>query len=275
MPELPEVETVCRQLAREIEGATIKNTIIRYSGKLNASPVDFAHAVNGAQITNIKRRAKIIIITLGNGMSLLVHLKMSGRLLVKTPNEVATKHTHVIFQLNNNKELHFEDTRKFGYTHIYSTDDIQNIPTIKNLGPEPLEASFTVQDFINQLHTFPKRRIKQSLLDQHIIAGVGNIYADESCHMARIHPEAIISTIPTENLHNLFSSLQTILNASIDRHGTSSDMFVDAYGNRGDNVRFLQVYGREGESCRTCADTITKSRVAGRGTHICPSCQTI
>lgn len=274
MPELPEVETLRLQMEREIVGRSISDVIVRFAGRINATKEAFAAALCGKTIRAVERRAKILRIVLDNGHSLLVHLKMSGRFLLRAAGHEPTKHTHVVFVFSNGQELHFEDARKFGYLYLMSDEEVDTIFANK-YGPEPLGKEMNAALFAERLNKKPNAKIKPLLLEQEIVAGVGNIYADEACFTAKIHPTRRVREISVTELSELYKGLREALEESLRRRGTSADKFLDLYGNKGDNVQFLKVYGREGEPCVRCQTPLTKIRLGGRGTHFCSNCQKI
>jgi formamidopyrimidine-DNA glycosylase len=281
MPELPEVETVRRQLEAHVVGRRVGDVEVRFAGRLNLSAKLFAQSLRGATVTGVERRAKLLSVHFDNGRTMHAHLKMSGRFLLVPVGTAPTKHTHVVFHLDHTKEecgrtrgerdLFFEDTRKFGYLRVHATKDAaREMPAY---GPEPLDDAMDPAAFRACLVKVPKRKLKATLLDQACIAGVGNIYADESCFAARILPTRATGSLSVAETTALRRELRRLLEASIARGGTSSEMFLDLFGVKGDNVRFLKVYGREGEPCARCKTPITKTVLVGRGTHFCKSCQ--
>lgn len=192
----------------------------------------------------------------------------SDSLVGKLPD----KSTRVIFDLGDAK-LFFNDQRKFGWVRLIPTIEIENIDFFKKLGPEPLEADFKAEDFIRRIKKRPNSSIKPVLLDQSVIAGVGNIYADESLWGAKIHPLTRVKNIKDPELKALFKSLQEVLSLSIQKGGSTDKNYIDAEGKKGSYLQFANVFRRENLPCPRCATTIIKTRVAARGTHICPNCQ--
>ncbi len=183
------------------------------------------------------------------------------------------KSTHVKFTFKDSSELFFNDQRKFGWVRLLPTAAVSNIDFFKKLGPEPLSDEFTAKDFGNQLMRRKNSGIKAVLLDQTVIAGVGNIYADESLWGARIHPDSKVKNVSTSRLNTLFIQLKQILLLSIEKGGSTDKNYVDAEGKKGSYLAFANVFRRDGKPCPRCATTIVKMRSAGRGTHICPKCQ--
>jgi len=276
MPELPEVETVVRDLrphliGRKIVGAQVswKKTIATPSAR------EFARAIRGRKITAITRRAKYLIFHLGRGVQsnaftkkyLLVHLRMTGGFHLDSPKTPRDKHMHVILQLDNQDELRFRDTRKFG--RMWLVDDPDQV--VDKLGPEPLEISSRAFHAL-----FEKRRgnLKPLLLDQTFLAGVGNIYADESLWYARLHPLRRAEMLTREERARLYRSIRHVLTRAIAVGGTSIDvMYKRVNGMSGGFQDSLRAFDREERPCRRCGTPIVKTFVGQRGTHFCPTCQ--
>ena len=274
MPELPEVETIRRQMQKEIVGAKILGVDVRFSGRLNVKPAEFSRGVTGARIVGVGRRAKLLLIGLSNGRTMVVHLKMTGRFLLSKGKGTPNKHTHLVFRLSGGRTLMFEDVRKFGYVKLLRTDDLEEkVFARERYGPEPLEPSFTPEVFAACVRQRPNKKIKPLLMEQACIAGIGNIYADESLWRARVRPQRRAGSLTAAELRALHAGVLESLRGSLAVRGTSADMYVDLFGERGNNVARLNVYGREGEPCRRCRGPIKKVFFAGRGTHFCPKCQ--
>ncbi len=287
MPELPEVETVRRGLNRLLPGLVIKSVeVINPKSFISLTDAGPLLAVD-ATIVCVRRRAKVLLIELTNQYSLVIHLKMTGQLLFQNKNVrfgaghptnsligmLPDKTTRVIFTFKDGSKLYFNDQRKFGWIRLLPTVEVPNVSFIKKLGPEPLESSFTWQTLKGQLHRRPKSNIKSTLLDQTIIAGVGNIYADESLWGAKIHPQSLVRQLSDTKIKVLYLSLVAILQLSINQGGSTDRNYVDAEGQKGNYLQFAKVFRRNGQACPRCGTTIQKIRVAGRGTHLCPGCQ--
>ncbi|MFH1252787.1 MAG: bifunctional DNA-formamidopyrimidine glycosylase/DNA-(apurinic or apyrimidinic site) lyase [Candidatus Uhrbacteria bacterium] len=290
MPELPEVETVRRQLAKQIKGATIKDTVVNFAGRLNLSAKKFSQILSGKKFLGVDRRAKLLIFKLSGGFFILAHLKMSGKFLVKKiidKKEFSLsrrhdggglgwgKHTHVIFKLSGNKELHWNDVRKFGFLKLVDDQGWQKYLVAQAYGPEPLDKSFTWQKMAMWLRSKPKAKIKPHLLDQTCIAGIGNIYATEALWSAKIHPLTLIGKLSDEQIKKLHHEIILVLKKSLLAHGTSADSYVDAFGEKGNFEKQLKVYGREGKLCIRCRTKLEKMKIGGRGTVFCPKCQRV
>lgn len=264
MPELPEVETVSRSIKPHIVGKTIQNADLRWARTLEyPSPKKFKEQIKGQKITDVTRRAKYIDIHLDD-YHLYIHLRMSGDMRIKEANAKPEKHDRLILTLSKNTSLIFNDTRKFG--RVWLTNQPENV--LGKLGPEPLEKGFTPQWLYEALHK-KKRQLKPLLLDQTFLAGLGNIYTDESLHMAKLHPGAASDSVSAQQAKRLHEAIVKILKEGIKRNGASIDWVYRG----GEYQHHFRVYGREGEPCPVCGTIIQKFYVGQRGTHICPKCQ--
>ncbi len=287
MPELPEVETVKRGLEKLLVGHAIKAVSFDTPKGFPNSPSDVNQFLVGAKVITIRRRAKVLIIDLGTDYSLVIHLKMTGQLVYRGEQSFGAGHpndsligslpdrsTRVVFTLDNDAALFFNDQRKFGWVRLLPTIEVPNINFMKKLGPEPLEADFTADVFWAQLQKRKGSTIKAALLDQSVVAGVGNIYADESLWGAKIHPAMRVKDVPQKKIQKLFTELIFVLKLSIEKGGSTDRNYVNAEGKKGSYISFAKVFRKEGTPCpRHPGTLIEKTRVAGRGTHICPVCQ--
>jgi formamidopyrimidine-DNA glycosylase len=274
MPELPEVETIRRQLKREAVGARIRRVEIRFGKRLHPSAEGFRQAVEGAAILDVRRRAKMLLIGLDNGQTIVVHLKMTGKLLLRRRSDVPTKHVHVVFDLADGRRIFFDDVRKFGYLKAIPTARVDSeIVGGESFGPEPLEKDFTAERLGACLLKHPARAVKPLLMDQTCVAGIGNIYADEALWRARVRPDRRVKTLTRDELKRLRRGIQDSLELSLKYRGTSADDYVDFYGRQGENQLKLKAYGREGERCERCGGPIKRVRLGGRSAHYCPKCQ--
>lgn len=272
MPELPEVETVRRTLAQELAGRQIVGVqAINWPRTIaHPSPDELCVALCDRAIERVDRRAKYVLIRLDNDETLAVHLRMTGRLLVVAAAEPIDKHTHVILSLDDGRELRFHDTRKFGRWWLLNADGMAELDA--KLGSEPLDPTFTaavLRDHVQGRRT----RLKPLLLDQRVVAGVGNIYADEALWLAHLHPLRTADSLSEAEIEMLHVGIVTALQGGVERRGTTLSTYRDARGERGDNQHHLNVYGRTGEPCPRCGTAIERVIVGQRSTHLCPTCQ--
>jgi len=289
MPELPEVETVKRGLESLIVGKTAIGIKFDWPKGFPNSQQDVDAYLIGAKITAVRRRAKVLIIDLSTDYSLVIHLKMTGQLVYRGesfqfgaghPNDslignLPDKSTRVELKFTDDSTLFFNDQRKFGWMRLLPTIEIQNIDFFKKVGPEPLESSFTAKEFIPRVRRRANSSIKAAILDQTVLAGVGNIYADESLWMSKIHPASKVKDVSDAKLKLLLTSIKEVLQLSIDKGGSTDKNYVDAEGKKGSYLQFANVFRREGQPCPRCGTELIKIKVATRGTHVCPKCQKI
>jgi len=286
MPELPEVETIRIGLARLLPGLRVKDVWHDWAKSFPNAPADVARFLVGAEIVNVRRRAKVLIIELSSQYSLVIHLKMTGQLVYigkkrfgaghptkDLVSDLPAKATRVVIDFTDGSQLFFNDQRKFGWMRLLPSIEVPEIDFFRSVGPEPLEDDFTADKFIQRIIRRKNSNIKAVLLDQTTLAGVGNIYADESLWAAKIHPATPVSQIPKTRLVTLHDSLLSVLRLSIEKGGSTDKNYVDAEGKRGSYLSFANVFRKEGQPCPRCGHTIEKTRVAGRGTHFCPFCQ--
>ena len=295
MPELPEVETIARTLGPQIRGKRICGVEVLLPKALQHG-AERIPLLAGAKIEEVSRRAKLLLVTVRPEQStpalleekeggstaavpepeiiLAFHLKMTGSFFVHPPNTPPLKHTRLIFDLEDGGRLFFDDTRTFGYCRIMYPHELPLWPFWAGLGPEPLgmPPEALAAHFAR---SFARRRcpVKNALLDQSVVAGVGNIYADESLFLAGILPIAKADRIPEPKLLRLAQALQSVLRQSIDECGSSVRDYRDALGNAGAFQNSFAVYGRKNENCRTCGEPLQSCRIAGRATVYCPVCQ--
>jgi formamidopyrimidine-DNA glycosylase len=287
MPELPEVETVRAGLSRLIVGKVFSRADHDTPKSFPNAPADVQNFLIGAEVMAVTRRAKVLLIELSTKYSLIIHLKMTGQLVFQGENvrfgaghpsaslvnPLPDKSTRVTFDFTDGSKLFFNDQRKFGWVRLLPTVEIPQLDFFKKVGPEPLAADFTWQVMKQRLLRRKNTNIKAALLDQSVIAGVGNIYADESLWGAKLHPATLVKNVSDAKFKLLHKSLVDVLNLSISKGGSSNHTYVDAEGKKGSYMTFANVFRREGQPCPRCGTTIIKTRVAGRGTHTCPHCQ--
>lgn len=271
MPELPEVETVVRGLKRSVAGMTISDIAVKPTARVFPEPATFTRLLRNAVFCTFTRRGKNILIGLSNGYTLWVHLKMTGHFYYLPASDPTGKHDHVVFSLDNsNHTLRFNDYRRFGYLKLVPTNELYLQKGLAELGPEPLKLSR--EDFIS-LCKRRGRMIKPALLDQTFIAGIGNIYADESLYLSRIHPTRLTDSLSRKKLGELYDHIQFLLHRSIELMGTSVDTFAGVNGRPGRFQTYLKVYNREAEPCERCGKTIKRIKLGSRSAHFCPACQ--
>lgn len=269
MPELPEVETTVRALRQPLIGSTI--TGVRNDWPRHIATPDLPELqtrIYGQRIQAITRRGKYLVFSLSGQETLIIHLKMSGHLAVVDKDAPASKHVHTTFSLADGRELRFRDTRKFG--RVYLVTDPAEI--LGKLGPEPLSPEFTV-DLLAERIAGRKRVLKPLLLDQTVIAGIGNIYADESLFYAGLDPRRTAVSLSPVEIANLHGAIQKVLNLGIVREGASIDLYVKPDGSKGDMQNAVAVFRRTGEPCYQCHAPIVRIVLGGRSTHFCPHCQ--
>jgi formamidopyrimidine-DNA glycosylase len=277
MPELPEVETIRRQLQKLIVSKKIKEVKVNLPKMVKLSLAEFKKAVKGTVIKKVGRRAKILIIELSNGWSILIHLKMSGRLIFRRKGEELKeqdkKWNHLVYYFTDGDRLFHNDLRQFGYVKLVKTGELDDFFKKEKFGPEPLDKNFTFSEFSTILKSRPKAKIKQFLMDPKNIAGIGNIYSDEILFFAGIHPLRRNKDLKPTEIKKIFQGIKKILPLALKSRGTSQDMYLDALGQKGNYVPKLKVYGREGEKCKKCGGAIKRLKIGGRSAHFCPSCQ--
>ena len=272
MPELPEVETIARFLRQGVDdkpgilGKKITATQVLWARTVAEPTVnEFQARLPGQEIQQINRRGKFLLLNLTQD-TLLIHLRMSGDLIVEQNNQDLAPHPRVVLELEDGWQVAFNDARKFG--RMWLVNDPQRV--LGNLGPEPFDRSLDGRGFYNRLNGF-HRQLKPLLLDQSFLAGLGNIYTDEALHLARLHPRVLSSAITLEQSQQLLLSIRQILQEGIERHGTSIDWVYRG----GDYQRYLRVYQRTGMPCPVCGSPVERFVVGQRSTHYCPTCQTL
>lgn len=281
MPELPEVETIRRGLLECIKGKKISDVKI-FCDKSFIGPKE---VIIGAKILDVRRFGKALVIDLNNEVSIICHLRMTGQMIYRGTQEFAgghpsdnfvaelpNKQTRVEFDFETGEKLFFNDQRKFGFCKPVPTEEVIKDKFIASLAPEPWE--MTAEELWSRLQRHKGAPIKAVILDQKVIAGLGNIYADEALFFAKIHPERRAGTISLLEAEQLLRGARTVMERSIEAGGSTMATYVKADGTRGNYLDlFAEVFGREGQECRRCGAEIVKIRVAGRGTHICRRCQ--
>ena len=271
MPELPEVETVRRSLANHIIGQRIAQVeVLSWRAIRPRTEAEFASGLLGRTIVAVDRRGKYLELTLDDGSWLLIHLRMTGQLLVTDKDQPLAKHTAVVFTFDSGKQLRFVDQRKFGLLeHI--KDRSEAARGYQTLGVEPTSSEFTV-DYLREVMARRTAKVKGLLLNQSLIAGLGNIYADEALFHAGIHPQREGRSLTEKELEELHRAIVTVIEEGITHRGTTIRNYVDGSGKSGGYQERLQVYGKEGDPCPRCKTT-RRVKVAGRSSFHCPNCQ--
>ncbi|MFZ2054706.1 MAG: bifunctional DNA-formamidopyrimidine glycosylase/DNA-(apurinic or apyrimidinic site) lyase [Candidatus Aminicenantales bacterium] len=271
MPELPEVETIVRCLRPHLCGLQVRSVhllfppIVRDPGRL---PLE---KLVGRRVSGLRRRGKMILLDFSGGLTLIVHLRMTGQLIFCDRNAPPDKHTHFILCLRRSpRELRFRDVRKFGFIRAVRTAEAERTRELSLLGPEPLGLGRNA--FLERLRG-RRGRLKGLLLNQRVLAGIGNIYADEILYEAGLHPRTDISRLGRRRLERLYTAVSRVLDEAIAFKGTTVRDFRDGLGFEGLFQNRLRVYGREGEPCRRCGGRLRRIRLSGRSTHFCPRCQ--
>jgi formamidopyrimidine-DNA glycosylase len=275
MPELPEVETLTRGLQRSVAGRRILSVSMNKTDFMD-DPVAIERELPGSKIERIERYGKFMLLRLSNGTqenyerALLVHLGMTGNLVPLFASEPVVKHTHVALALDDGRELRFIDPRRFGRMAYLAGETLRQ--ELSRFGAEPLLV--TAEDFMRRIHS-SRARIKALLIDQTVLRGVGNIYADESLWAARLHPARTGASLKPTEAQALRQALRKILLHAIKKRGSSISDFVDGNGDQGEYQRYHKVYGRDGQECFRCGAKIRWMVVAGRTSHFCPVCQRV
>lgn len=273
MPELPEIETVKRTLSPLICGATIQSCrIIRPEVIKHPAAADFAFLLRGQRIDSAGRRGKYLLLNLASGDTLIAHLRMTGRMLCTPPEHPLPPHTHVVFELDNDRELRFADTRRFGGLWLQRAGEADDFSGRQRLGPEPFDAVFGA-DYLKARLGQRRITIKQGILDQAVVAGLGNIYADEALFVAGIAPDRHTDSLSDAEWQAMAAAIVPVLESAIAHNGTTFADYLDGTGREGQNLPYLQVYRRTGQPCRRCGAAIVRIKVGGRSSHYCPGCQ--
>lgn len=272
MPELPEVENVRTTLSKQVISKTIDQVIVRVPKMIQRQPADeFVHMLVGEQIEGIRRRGKFLLFDLTH-CTIISHLRMEGKFRVYPETEEVTKHTHIIFHFTDHTELRFLDVRKFGTMEVVQKQQEKNTKSLQKLGPEPLSAHFELAPFASKLKK-TTRAVKTALLDQKLVAGIGNIYADEICFEAEVLPTRSGNSLTNKEVKKLYEATKKIIGIAVQAGGSSVRTYENAQGKKGNYQEFLKVYGRPGERCLRCGGTVEKIKLNGRGTHFCRGCQ--
>jgi formamidopyrimidine-DNA glycosylase len=275
MPELPEVETMVRDLGPRVVGRTITSVEAPFEGSVVWPGYrEFVDRVTGQQIMDVTRRGKYAIFSLASGDALIIHRGMTGSLLLRPLDAPMESHVRILFNLDDGRQLRFNDPRKFGKVFAMEAHGAERPLPWNRMGPEPLDGGFT-PDYLADALRERKALIKPLLLGQQVVAGLGNIYVDEALFRAQIHPERRASTLNRDEIERLYRAIRDVLGEAVAGRGTSFSNYVDIEGRAGQYQENLLVFQRVGEACPTCGTDIVRLVVGGRGTHVCPQCQRI
>ncbi len=271
MPELPEVETIVRCLRPHLVGRRVRSLSILHPPLLRLDGGAAPGQIKGKRVIGLRRRGKMILMDFSGGRSLLFHLKMTGQLFLCPKKIPVDKHTRLVMSFQElAEELRFRDVRKFGFVRVAETSRIEAAPELRDLGPEPLELK---PERFRALFRDRRGRLKSFLLNQSVIAGIGNIYADEILFEARLHPQSDVSRLSRRSLARLQAATRLILDKAIRCRGTSVRDYRDGNGLEGNFQRCLRVYGRDSLPCHHCGAKIRRIRLSGRSSFFCPRCQ--
>lgn len=307
MPELPEVETVVRELHLKLVGRTIRSVDVRAFKLVAVGPAGlgnkrtqsaagakaFSDALAGKQILSVKRRAKLLIFDLSGPYSLYVHLKMTGQFIfedkalrAKTGSryrilnkptaplvQLPGKHTHVIFQFKDGSTLYFNDLRKFAYMKVVKDVEVDQIKELQEYGPEPFDRAFTLDAFVTAVKKRTKSPIKLVLMDPKVVVGIGNIYSDEILFQARVRPDRLVGRMQDTEFRAIYDAIRPVLRKGIQAKGSSVGDFVRTDGAWGGMGKYHFVYGRKKQHCKVCDTMIESKKMGGRTTSFCPHCQ--
>lgn len=273
MPELPEVETVAQGLRQRALGRRISEVEVRHAGLIKGAPDDFIRRVSQTTITAVRRKGKVIVVELaraaGEPQFLMIRLGMTGQVTLEAREAPVEKHTHVLMPLDDGREeLRFCDVRRFGNLRVLDRKRIEAL--LGTLGPDARE--ITEEEFLQAMRG-RRGAIKSWLMNQQMLAGLGNIYADEALFTARIHPLSQPGRVARDSARRLYRAVRRVLDRAVNLQGTSFRDYIDIEGREGNYAMRLKVYGREGEPCRRCRTLLRRIVVAGRSSHFCPQCQ--
>lgn len=289
MPELPEVETIVRDLNKKIKGKVIKSVQVRVPKLVKNLNTKFVQALLGQKVGSVTRRAKLIKVKIGQQKTLLIHLKLTGQLIYREKSgkltagghpipqdlkDLPNKFTHIIFTFTDESHLFYNDLRKFGWMNLVSESAAEKLPN-QEFGPEPLSPEFTLEKFKQVLAKKSGQPLKKVLMEQKNIAGIGNIYTDEVCFYAGVKPTRQVKSLKPQETERLWQGTRHILKSAIKHRGTSVDTYVDISGRQGGYIPYLKVYDRVGQKCKrqNCHGVVKKIKFNGRGTHYCDQCQ--
>ena len=273
MPELPEVETIASELNARLAGRVIDGTEVLWPRTVgHPSAEEFATAASGTRVEGVGRRAKYILIRLAGGGQIAIHLRMTGRLTIEPAQAPRDPYTRLVLRLDGGDELRFADVRKFGRFYLMRSGEALPLRSFAALGPEPLEGDFT-PDLLAVRVAARRGNVKAALLDQRLVAGLGNIYADEALFRARIHPRRTPASLSPAEILALHEAIISVLRQALGQGGTSFSDYRTTWGHLGGYQEELSVFRKAGVPCPVCGTLIERAVVAGRGTYYCPRCQ--
>jgi formamidopyrimidine-DNA glycosylase len=273
MPELPEVETIKRTLEARIKGLSVVSAEI-FLPKLIRMPgvEEFKALLTGRKFLSLERRGKYLLLRLSHGLVMVIHLRMTGRLVYLPASADMAPHTHLIINLDDGCQMRYSDIRRFGTVSLVPASELDKLSGLRSLGKEPFDREFTRGYLLKQLHSH-RVILKTLLLDQSFIAGLGNIYADEVLFRARIHPQQRSNMLTQRQSARLFHAIREVLTEGIENRGTTLRDYVDGEGMAGNYQNLLKVHNRENQPCSVCSTNIVRLRISGRSTYFCPYCQ--
>lgn len=273
MPELPEVETIRAVLEPQLEGMGIKDVILRHPGVIAHPDAGlFRATAAGRHITGLGRRGKFLTMELGDGMRVIIHLRMTGCLLVTPPGFPEEKHTHVVIILSDGREIRFSDTRRFGRLWLIRSGEEDIYSGMMKLGPEPFSTELS-GSYLREKLGRSSRAIKEGLMDQRVVAGIGNIYSDEILFHAGIHPAMKCSSLTDAGWERLSKIIPERLSFFTEANRITADEYLRTKGKEYRNTPFIGIYGHEGKPCPICGTPLERTVIGGRGSTYCPACQ--
>ncbi|MFH1683520.1 MAG: bifunctional DNA-formamidopyrimidine glycosylase/DNA-(apurinic or apyrimidinic site) lyase [Candidatus Margulisiibacteriota bacterium] len=287
MPELPEVETVKRGLVKALVGKKISGFESDWHRAVNRPVKQYQRILKGLKILGVRRRARMLILDLSQDWKIFIHLKMTGQLvfrdkkkcligghsIAKSCANLPNKFTHAIFSFSDGSNLYFNDVRKFGWVRLFTGEQLTEVIERMELGPEPLSKEFSVKYLIEAMTKRSRSKVKQFIMDNQVVVGVGNIYSDEVCFYARVRPDRPVGTIKQAQVKKIHDGILKILKAAIKAQGTTFSNYVNADGEAGAYTKKLKVYQRYGKKCYHCKSIVKRMKIGGRTSSYCPRCQ--
>lgn len=273
MPELPEVETIKQDMLKKIKAKKIHMVDLINEQTIKIPlPQNFKKEVEGQTIQNIERKGKYLLVSLDSEKLLIFHLKLTGKLLFAVAGEKTPDYVRIVFNFSDESKLFFCDVRKLAEVYLLPHTELNRIKAIENMGPDPLSPDFTLEKFKERL-VRRKGNIKSVLMDQEVLAGIGNIYSQEALYIAGIHPERKTPCLSIHEIEAIYRALLDVLQEAVECRGSSVNTYLDLHGNKGEYGHRLKVYGRKSEHCYQCSALIERKKISGRGTYFCNNCQ--